>query len=190
MDKLTEITTREVNGKMAPDFDTFIWGWGGDPYDPGLLLNLITTKAIGGPRTRSTRTPSTTASTTSSRASSTRPSARRSSSQMIALAQRDLPYIVLTVDPTLQAYRTDKLSSVKRGLPGARRRHHVRPGRLRDVRWRWGRRRRRGGGGGSDDGGSGLTIVLIVVAALVVLGVVVVLLRRRRAGREAVELEQ
>ena len=47
-DKLTEITTREVDGKMAPDFDTFIWGWGGDPYDPGILLNLLTTKAIGG----------------------------------------------------------------------------------------------------------------------------------------------
>ena len=47
VDKLTEITTREVDGKMAPDFDTFIWGWGGDPYDPSLLLNLLTTKAIG-----------------------------------------------------------------------------------------------------------------------------------------------
>ncbi len=47
VDKLTEITTRKVDGKMAPDFDTFIWGWGGDPYDPSLLLNLLTTKAIG-----------------------------------------------------------------------------------------------------------------------------------------------
>ena len=48
VDKLTELTVREVDGKMAPDFDTFIWGWGGDPYDPGILLNLLTTKAIGG----------------------------------------------------------------------------------------------------------------------------------------------
>ena len=49
VDKLTELTTQKVKrGKMAPDFDTFIWGWGGDPYDPGLLLNLLTTKAIGG----------------------------------------------------------------------------------------------------------------------------------------------
>ena len=37
-DKLTEISTRQVDGKMAPDFDTFIWGWGGDPYDPSTLL--------------------------------------------------------------------------------------------------------------------------------------------------------
>ena len=48
VDRLTELTVREVDGKMAPDFDTFIWGWGGDPYDPGILLNLLTTTAIGG----------------------------------------------------------------------------------------------------------------------------------------------
>ena len=36
---------------------------------------------------------------------------------MIALSQRDLPYIVLTVDPVLQAYRTDKVSGVKRVCP-------------------------------------------------------------------------
>ena len=48
VDKLTEITTRKVDGKMAPEFDTFIWGWGGDPYDPSALLQLITTDEIGG----------------------------------------------------------------------------------------------------------------------------------------------
>ena len=40
---------------------------------------------------------------------------------MIAISQRDLPYIVLTVDPTLQAYRSDKLSRRHSGLPRARR---------------------------------------------------------------------
>ena len=35
-DKLTELTMRKVNGKPAPDFDTFIWGWGGDPVRPEL----------------------------------------------------------------------------------------------------------------------------------------------------------
>ena len=39
-DKLTELTVRKVDGKPAPEFDTFIWGWGGDPYDPSLLLGL------------------------------------------------------------------------------------------------------------------------------------------------------
>ncbi len=40
VDKLTEITTRKVDGEPAPDFDTFVWGWGGDPYDPSALLQL------------------------------------------------------------------------------------------------------------------------------------------------------
>ena len=46
-DKLTELTIRKVNGKPAPEFDTFIWGWGGDPYDPSYLLGLMTTGEIG-----------------------------------------------------------------------------------------------------------------------------------------------
>ena len=47
-DKLTELTVRKVDGKPAPEFDTFIWGWGGDPYDPSFLLDLLTTDEIGG----------------------------------------------------------------------------------------------------------------------------------------------
>ena len=39
-DKLYDLTVRKVDGKPAPDFDTFIWGWGGDPYDPSFLLSL------------------------------------------------------------------------------------------------------------------------------------------------------
>ena len=46
-DKLTELTVRKVDGKPAPEFDTFIWGWGGDPYDPSFLLSLHTTNEIG-----------------------------------------------------------------------------------------------------------------------------------------------
>ena len=39
---------------------------------------------------------------------------------MIALSQRDLPYIVLTVDPILQAYRTDKRRRRRAVVPEAR----------------------------------------------------------------------
>ena len=39
-DKLTELTIRKEDGKPAPEFDAFIWGWGGDPYDPSFLLEL------------------------------------------------------------------------------------------------------------------------------------------------------
>ena len=140
MDKLTEITTREVKGKMAPDFDTFIWGWGGDPYDPGLLLNLITTKAIGGSSDAFYSNPEYDRLYDQQSGEFDEAKRKEIVGQMIALAQRDLPYLVLTVDSALQAYRTDKLAKPKRSLPGARRGHHVRPGRLRDGRARWRRR--------------------------------------------------
>ena len=53
--------------------------------------------------------------------------------QLVGLTQRDLPYLVLTVDPILQAYRTDRVSGVTADLPAARRRHHLRRGRLHRV---------------------------------------------------------
>lgn len=191
VDKLTEISTRKVKGKMAPDFDTFIWGWGGDPYDPGLLLNLITTKAIGGSSDAFYSNPEYDRLYNQQSGEFDEAKRKELVSQMIALSQRDLPYIVLTVDPILQAYRTDKVSGVKRSCPepdgdltcdqvtGATLAAMAPPAAGSAS-----------GGGGGDDGGSGLVIVLIVLAALVVIGVVVVLMRRRRAGREAVELEK
>ena len=36
---------------------------------------------------------------------------------MIAITQRDLPYIVLTEDPNLQAYRTDRVANVEPVCP-------------------------------------------------------------------------
>jgi len=109
--------------------------------------------------------------------------------KMIALSQRDLPYIVLTVDPGLQAYRTDKLAGVVRSCPqpggditcdqvGYPTFLAMKPASATS------------GGGGSDGGSNGLMIVLIVVAAAIVIGAVVVIVRRRRASREAVELER
>jgi peptide/nickel transport system substrate-binding protein len=34
-----------VNGQYAPDFDMFIWGWGGD-VDPNFILSVLTTNSI------------------------------------------------------------------------------------------------------------------------------------------------
>ena len=120
VDKLTEITTQKVNGKMAPDFDTFIWGWGGDPYDPSLLLNLLTTKAIGGSSDSFYSNPEYD-KLYDQQAGEFDPAARKAIvEQMIALSQRDLPYIVLTVDPILQAYRTDRLARRQRGRARSR----------------------------------------------------------------------
>ncbi len=118
VDKLTELTVQKVDGKPAPDFDTFIWGWGGDPYDPSFLLSLFTDRrdrrALGlvllEPRVRQ-------ALRAAGRASSTPPSARTIIQQMVAITQEDLPYLVLTEDPNLQAYRTDRVSGVKPVCP-------------------------------------------------------------------------
>ena len=118
VDKLTELTTQKVNGKMAPDFDTFIWGWGGDPYDPSFLLSLVTTErdrrlvrlVLLEPRVRQ-------ALRRSRPASSTSPQRKEIVKQLVGLTQRDLPYLVLTVDPILQAYRTDRVSAAPSGLP-------------------------------------------------------------------------
>jgi peptide/nickel transport system substrate-binding protein len=190
VDKLTEISTRKVKGKMAPDFDTFIWGWGGDPYDPGLLLNLLTTKAIGGSSDSFYSNPE--YDKLYDQQTGEFDAAKRKAviAQMIALSQRDLPYIVLTEDPTLQAYRTDKVAGVKRQCPepsgnitcdqvGYAAIAAMRPARAGG-----------GGGGSSDSGSNGLMIVLIVLAAAIVIGAVVLIVRRRRAGREAVEIER
>ena len=39
--------------------------------------------------------------------------------RMVAITQRDLPYMVLTYDPNLQAYRTDRVANVEPVCPEA-----------------------------------------------------------------------
>ena len=101
-----------MDGKPAPDFDTFIWGWGGDPYDPSFLLSILTTGEIGG-----------SSDSFFSNAEYDKlykeqlgvfdTDARREIIQrMVAITQDELPYLVLTEDPVLQAYRTDRIESI------------------------------------------------------------------------------
>ena len=112
-DKLTELTIRKVDGKPAPEFDTFIWGWGGDPYDPSFLLSILTTGEIGGSSDAFWSNPE----YDDLFVQQTRifePEARKAVIQeMVAIAQEELPYIVLTEDPTLQAYRTDRIEEIE-----------------------------------------------------------------------------
>ncbi len=116
-DKLYELTVRKVDGVPAPDFDTFIWGWGGDPYDPGFLLSLLTTDEIGASSDAFYSNPEydrlyeeqSTIFDTEER--------KAVIQEMIAITQRDLPYIVLTEDPRLEAYRTDAVANVTPSCP-------------------------------------------------------------------------
>ena len=81
---------------------------------------------------------------------------------MVAITQRDLPYMVLTYDANLQAYRTDTVANVEPVLSRGRHRgHHLRAGRLRAAAVD-----HAGGGGGSDEGG-GQSPGLAIVAAIV-----------------------
>ena len=108
---------RKVDGKPAPDFDTFIWGWGGDPYDPSFLLSILTTDEIGGSSDSFYSNPEYD-KLYEQQAGSFDPEQRKEIIQrMVAMTQADLPYLVLTYDPNLQAYRTDRIANVEPTCP-------------------------------------------------------------------------
>jgi peptide/nickel transport system substrate-binding protein len=116
-DKLYDLTVRKQDGKPAPAFDTFIWGWGGDPYDPSFLLSVLTTDEIGGSSDSFYSNPEYDR-LYQQQASALDPEARKELIQrMVAITQRDLPYLVLTYDPNLQAYRTDRIANVEPVCP-------------------------------------------------------------------------
>ena len=190
MDKLTEITTRQKDGKMAPDFDTFIWGWGGDPYDPSLLLNLLTTKAIGGSSDSFYSNPEYDRLYDEQAGEFDLAKRQQTVKQLVAISQRDLPYLVLTIDPILQGYRTDSLSGAAQACPKP-------DGDLicDQVSYQpWLTLGPPGAGGGraasSSAGGgtSALVYVVIAVAVLLAATIAFVIVRRRRQSQEAIEV--
>jgi peptide/nickel transport system substrate-binding protein len=188
VDKLTEITTQKRDGKHAPDFDTFIWGWGGDPYDPSILLNLLTTKAIEGGSSDSFYSDAEYDRLYDQQSGEFDQAKRKAIvGQMIAIAQRDLPYLVLTVDPVLQAYRTDRLGGVTPACPegtGDALCNMVSYEPLLTIG-------PPAAAAASKDGGGGSPVVWIVVG-IVAAGLVVAFLARRgrgRSGGDPLELE-
>jgi peptide/nickel transport system substrate-binding protein len=173
-----------VNGVPAPEFDTFAWGWGGDPYDPGALLGLITSSEIGNSSDSFYSNPEYDRLFNEQTGEFDQEKRKEIIRRMVAIAQRDLPYLVLTDDPNLQAYRTDSIGDVERVCPEGDgdiicEQFAYAPLVTLDA-----------GGGGSDDGGIGTGIIVLI--ALAVLGLVaflIVRMRRRRGGRGPVELE-
>jgi peptide/nickel transport system substrate-binding protein len=183
VDKLTEITTRKNDGVPAPDFDSFVWGWGGDPYDPSALLELVTTGDIGGSSDSFYSNPEYDRLFKQQTGEFDQEKRKELIRQMIGMTQRDLPYLVLTEDPYLTAYRTDRVGGIERacpkpdGDPFCQQVSYESMLALAPVE-----------GGGSDGGGS--TGIIIAIAAVVVALLAFVFLRRRRGGgREPMELE-
>jgi peptide/nickel transport system substrate-binding protein len=117
VDKLTELTIRQEDGKPAPAFDTFVWGWGGDPYDPSFLLSLFTTSQIGDSSDSFYSNPEYDRLFDEQAGAFDNEERKEIIGQMVDLTQDDLPYVVLTEDPNLQAYRTDRLSNVEQACP-------------------------------------------------------------------------
>jgi peptide/nickel transport system substrate-binding protein len=183
VDKLTEITTRFVGDKPAPDFDTFIWGWGGDPYDPSALLQLITTGQIGDSSDAFYSNPEYDRLFDEQAGEFDHAKRKELIRQMVALSQRDLPYLVLTDDPWLEAYRTDRMTNVAKQCPkptGDVLCQQVNYAAIAELE----------PGEGGDDGSSNTGIIAVI--ALVVAAVAAFLFvrwRRSRGGREPLELE-
>jgi peptide/nickel transport system substrate-binding protein len=119
-DKLTELTVRKENGKPAPEFDSFIWGWGGDPYDPSYLLGLMTSDQIGSSSDAFYSNPEYDRlyeEQLTLVGEDQKEERREVIQEMIAILQEDLPYITLTYDPDLEAYNTEALGDVERVCP-------------------------------------------------------------------------
>jgi peptide/nickel transport system substrate-binding protein len=183
VDKLTEITTRKNDGVPAPDFDTFVWGWGGDPYDPSALLELVTTDDIGGSSDSFYSNPEYDRLFKQQTGEFDADKRKELIRQMIDLTQRDLPYLVLTEDPYLTAYRTDRVTDVERACPkpdGDPFCQQVSYEPMLVIA---------PAEGGDDGGGSSAGIFIAI--AVVVLGLLafVFVRRRRGGGREPLELE-
>ena len=116
-DKLTELTIQKIDGKAAPEFDTFIWGWGGDAYDPSFLLSLFLSSEIGGLSDSFYANPEYDRLFEEQAGSFDVEERKAIIQEMVAITQEDVPYVVLSYDPNLQAYRTDTLANVELACP-------------------------------------------------------------------------
>ena len=178
VDKLTELTVRKVDGKPAPQFDTFIWGWGGDSYDPSFLLSLLTTDQIGGLSDGFYSNPEYDRLYEEQASTFDVEERKALIGEMVALAQEDVAYLVLTEDPNLQAYRTDRVSGLEpvcpRGEGGDLICEQISYEPLLAIE--------ASAGASDEDGGGGA--VIAIIAAVAVIGGGLLLLRARRRDRD------
>lgn len=187
-DKLTEVTVRKVNGKPAPEFDTFLWGWGGDPFDPSFILSVLTGGEIGGLSDSFWSNPEYDKLFKEQSGLFDNEARKDAIQEMVAIAQEDLPYLVITYDPELQAYRTDKVDGVNRVCPAGDAGDLV----CAQVSYEplLTLEPADASGGGSDDGGGGGAVIAIVAVVVIIGGGFFVLRARRRRNAEPLELEK
>ena len=183
VDKLTELTVRKEDGKPAPQFDTFIWGWGGDAYDPSFLLSLLTTNEIGSLSDGFYSNPEYDRLYEEQAATFDVEERKALIQEMVALAQEDVAYLVLTEDPNLQAYRSDRIGGIEpvcpRGEGGDLICEQVSYEPLLAIE--------PAEGASTDDGGGGGVVIGIVAAVVVIGGGLLLLRARRRRSSEPLE---
>lgn len=186
VDKLTELTIRSKDGKPAPDFDSFIWGWGGDAYDPSFLLSLMTTGEVGGSSDSFYSNPEYDKLYEEQAGIFDVDQRREVITRMVNLLQDDVAYLVLSEDPNLQAYRTDRLANVEPICPletgdifceqaGYEPLLSIEPA----------------SGASSDDDGGGSGVIIAIIAVVLIGGAGFFILRsRRRRDGEPMEMEE
>lgn len=166
--------------QVAGNYDMFVWGW--TPYvDPDPMLSYFTCAQI-------TTNPDEPGSNDANWCSDEYdalyeqqnveldPAARKQIvHEMLRLFNREAPYLVLTMDPDLQAYRTDRFEGWTQQPAGTG------PVLFTNSSPTYDNLRPTGGGGG-DDGFPVVPVVIGVAAAIVVLGGAVVFLRSRRGA--------
>ena len=115
---MVELTsTHTVDGKPAPEFDTYIGGWSGDPYDPSGLLLTLRSDEIGNLSDSYYAEPAYDRLFDEQAGETDQTRRRRLIQQMVGLVQRDLPWLVLDYPTDLQAFRTDRVSQLEPASP-------------------------------------------------------------------------
>ncbi len=186
VDKLTDLTIRSVDGKPAPDFDSFIWGWGGDPYDPSFLLSLMTTGEIGGSSDSFFSDEEYDKLFVEQAGVFDVEQRKELVSRMNNILQEQVAYVVLSEDPNLQAYRTDRIANVKPACPeetgdiiceqaGYAPLLTIEPA----------------SGSSSSDSGGGSGAIIAIIAVVLIGGAAFFIIRgRRRRASEPAEMEE
>ncbi len=118
-DKLTDLIYTTSGDKPAPAYDTFIWDWVGDPYDPSVLLGVLQSKEIGHNADAMYSNAEYDSLYTQQAAEFDVAKRKALVARMIAILQRDQPYIFLNYPSNIEAYRSDRLGTLPRVCPAA-----------------------------------------------------------------------
>jgi len=111
-----QLYTPEAGG--TADYDAVLWSWAGSP-DPDFLLSLLTTSQIGKLSDSSYSDPAYDRLFDAERRAPTIEQRQALVRQMLEMAYKDAPYLILFYDDQLDAHRTDRFGGWPDGSDGA-----------------------------------------------------------------------